>query len=184
MAFYIVFSSGWNFFQQVRYHEINNFLPCCLHFRSGKILPKTVDGNHIGCNLFFKDLSLCQRLSVMQTIKGCKMFCRQNFQVEPLCEGPGTLKTYSRNNRRYWTWVHRQILRRSWPWSVNEPWFDPLLRVHVFTIGRRMWSSIWLKTFFRKIKSLSVLYHSKINGFARCYTVSGFFCKYRTYRIR
>ena len=42
--------------------------------------------------LIFKDLSLCQRLSVMQTIKGCKMFCRQNFQVEPLCEGPGTLK--------------------------------------------------------------------------------------------
>ena len=31
----------------------------------------------------------------MQTIKGCKMFCRQNFQVEPLCEGPGTLKKHT-----------------------------------------------------------------------------------------
>ena len=68
------------------------------------------------------------------------MFCKQNFQVEPLCEGPGTLKqtletTDDIGQKFTGTRVDRQFIRRSWSRSINEPWLDSLLRSYVFAIG-------------------------------------------------
>ena len=176
MAFKFVFSSGKKCLT-TRYHEINYLLPFCIHFRSG-----CSNWTIIRLEIIFKDLSLCQRLSVMQTIKGCKMYCRQNFQGEPLCEGPGTLITrwsdtqpqkataiskpssrgktvqrlvqrlnFNRASMVRWNSLLTLILlnenfRRSWTWSIDESWFDSLLRSYVYAISRPVWSSIWRVT--------------------------------------